>query len=624
MSFGRGRMRRPDDWPSSHMRARSDLSERLDGALEPAEAAWLDQHLAACPTCSSAADDYAAQRSELRALRDRTPEPPRDLWARTAAAMESESRFRDTRRRSGNRTRLSLAPIAVLTAAVAVAVVAGTLSSSQRAGDGGTARPTLDVAVGTVGSGSAAPTVPGVTPVPVTAKVEWLSRDALGRYRVQVANVDEVCPPDATEPCDTAAPEQGRAVPVQEELSSVWGSPDGEALVVVNTPGTNESGTVSVVTLREPMETPAGSPEPTPSATVRASAVASLGPTRSLTPSSSPTPGASSAPPSASPSPTPSSTPSAAISPEPGSAGPSPSVAVSASPDAGTIDIAEGIVVVGQAAAYSPSGSWFAFTARPADDSAGPDIYLWKVGDRLATPVTTDHRSAFGSWSGDVIVGSTVVEAPADPDKGVSTELAATSFFLDPETKASEPLPQLGRLWRPSIDPTGRRAVYWAGSLRATDAPGFAPDAGGLVLGMWDADRDTTASPAPAATPLVGDQASLRNESTIAAGKMEDWDARWDKDGSHLALWIADPQDPAVGRLSLYRVDPLDGRIDLQKPLLDAQLATAGFSISDGKLVWAEPSADGTPTGGRIQVLAWTADGSGQVESVPGPVIVIR
>jgi predicted anti-sigma-YlaC factor YlaD len=46
MSFGR--RRRPDDWSTAHARAQSDLSDRLDGIVEPLEAAWLEDHLAEC------------------------------------------------------------------------------------------------------------------------------------------------------------------------------------------------------------------------------------------------------------------------------------------------------------------------------------------------------------------------------------------------------------------------------------------------------------------------------------------------------------------------------------------------------------------------------------------------
>jgi hypothetical protein len=51
---------------------------------------------------------------------------------------------------------------------------------------------------------------------------------------------------------------------------------------------------------------------------------------------------------------------------------------------------------------------------------------------------------------------------------------------------------------------------------------------------------------------------------------------------------------------------------------------TAGFSLSDSKLVWAEPSADGSGDGGRILVLAWTDHGVGTVETLPDKVFVIR
>ena len=71
-------------------------------------------------------------------------------------------------------------------------------------------------------------------------------------------------------------------------------------------------------------------------------------------------------------------------------------------------------------------------------------------------------------------------------------------------------------------------------------------------------------------------------------------------------------------------MDPFNGRVDLKKPLLDGQRATAGFSLSDSKLGWAEPSAGGSGDGGRILVLAWTDHGVGTVETLPDKVFVIR
>ena len=64
-------------------------AERLDGPLGLAEATWLDEHLAGCPACAAIAAAYEADRlAAPRACATTPPEPPRDLWARTAAAIE--------------------------------------------------------------------------------------------------------------------------------------------------------------------------------------------------------------------------------------------------------------------------------------------------------------------------------------------------------------------------------------------------------------------------------------------------------------------------------------------------------------------------------------------------------
>lgn len=633
MSLGPGRVRRPDDWPSSHVRARAALSDRLDGVIEPAEEAWLETHLAACPACPAIADEYAAQRAELRALRDRTPEPPRDLWARTVVAIENESRFRANGSGwRGRRDRRSLlAPYAMLSAALVVAVIVGTLATrpasvpDQPAFSADVARGP-SATPGRTGSTGSSSLLPDATPIPVPGQfVAWIAQDPDGGFRIKTANVDEVCPPDAVEPCDTAAPSSDSPIKLEQSPASVFGSPDGDRLIVVSKPDGSGSGSVSVLPLASPTTGPGSSPI--------------VAPTSSAEPSPAPptpTPSPSQPTPTEAPSPSASSSPE--VSP---SLAPSPSVSVAPSSEpGGPMQIASGVVLVGQSAAYSPSGRWFAFTARPIDGSAGPDIYVWKVGDPLARAVTTDHRSVFGSWVGDIAVGSTVVTAPQNGEEAGSPEMSGSSFLLDPSTAMITALPQTGRAWRPAVDPSGRQAVYWAGTLRTSETvPEYGPDTGRLVLGDWgmsgaagaSADPNASSAPtepvgssSPSPSSSVADQTADRHETTIAAGRMEDWDARWDETGTRLAVWIADSQDPTVGWLSLYRVDPFDGRIDIRKPLLDAARATAGYALSAGSLVWAEPSRDGTPGGSRIQVLAWTDDGAGTVETVPGPVIVIR
>ena len=141
------------------------------------------------------------------------------------------------------------------------------------------------------------------------------------------------------------------------------------------------------------------------------------------------------------------------------------------------------------------------------------------------------------------------------------------------------------------------------------------------MLGRWSVGSDTSAG--PTATPLTGDQATERAETTIAEGPITDWDARWDETGTRLAVWIADADDPTVGTLSLYVVDPFDGRIDLANPPLSNEPALAGFSIADGRLAWAAPGKRNEKMN-RVPILAWTDEGFGQVESAPGDFLLVR
>jgi hypothetical protein len=606
-SFRRG-ARRPDDWPSSHVRARAALSDRLDGVLEPSEAGWLDQHLAACAECRATADAYAAQRLELRSLRDRTPVPPRDLWARTAAAIEAEAggRGRVGTARTGRRS--FVVPTAFLATALAVVVATGLLTSSQLVpprGDGGSV-PGVAVLPSSAAAGSDA-VAPEQTPITVAKTFDFVARDAEGNLQVKTTRIDELCPPGTSQPCDSGGPVEDRSVTIDQNAQAVYGDGDvGKRLIVVSSPG------VAVVTLGPDTATPSPSPTSTPSPS--SSAVpsdASASPSPSSTPPSAPP---SSAPPSipASPSPSPTIT-----------ASPTGSIDVTPPGSGQTREIAHGVALVGQTAAYSSSGSWFAFTARPIDGTAGPDIYLWRVGSEAAQRVTEDGRSVFGSWVEDTLVASRALDPGAAGGAAAAKGLKAQAFLLDPATLVQTDLPQTGSAWRPVVDPSGRKAVYWAGTLEVAPGPGFAPERGKLVLGDWSVDGPV-ASGGPAATPLSGDQASARREIPIGTGQIDDWDARWDGTGTHLAVWIADHGDPRVGRLSLYAVSAFDGTIDLKSPLLQARRAAAGFALSDGGLIWAEPSDDPNATGGSIQLLAWTDDTVGSVQTLSGPAIVIR
>ncbi len=590
MSVLGGRGGRPDDWATQHARAQTRAAERLAGPLDDAESSWLDDHLAACADCSAVAAEYATERLQLRALRDRQPPPPRDLWARTAAAIEREAGTGRRRRRRS--ARALLAPYAVLASALVVAVVYGSLSSSQ-----GPARPSAASPrpSGPVAIASQAPSA-GPTPLIVTPRdVAYLSSEGDG-YNLNTTRVDRVCPAEAAS-CATSEPNEVVEIGPLSSPATVFGSEAGP-LVIVGDDGTGAS--VFILDLDGPTTSPSGSPPPTTAPTPGATAVTTARPMSSPTGSVDPTIAPSATPPA--------------------SASPSPSVSIdpTATPDGGTIEIARDVEVVDTTAAYAPDGSAFAFTARPIDGSHGPDIYVWNVGDAAARPVTTDHRSVFGSWAGGSIAGSTV-ETIGDRNE-------PHAFVL--EDLATEPVlhPEAGLVWRPVVDPTGGSAVYWSGTVEPTaDGTGWLPADGRLVIGRWDsgeADREADAE-APTATALTGNQAEERSETTIADGPLTEWDVRWDETGERLAVWVADEDDPKVGRLSLYVVDPFDGRIDLASPPLVDEPALAGFSIADGRLAWASPAGD-TAKSSRVLILAWTEDSFGQVESAAGDFILVR
>lgn len=572
-----GRGGRPDDWGTSHDRARARAAERLIGPLDPREEAWLDDHLAHCPDCSSIAAEYATQRHALRGLRDKAPQPPRDLWARTAASIERESRHRALTGSGRSRGAL-VAPYALLAGALVVAVAVGSLTSSQLFPGPATTAPALAAPT------SSGPLIVAANPTPLAVEpqdVPYVTAIRDGNYEVTHYHVEKVCP-EAEEACATAAPGETRTIGPLSSPEAVYGSSRGELIVV----GSDEEGS-SVVVLSQPHVEAAPSPSDTAA---------------TATPPPSPTAGESTEPPASNQTPTPTPTASDVPTATASTVAPSPTPLTD-----GTIEIARNIEVLDTNAAYSPDGSAFAFTAMSTDRAEGPDVYVWHTGETEARAVTTDHRSVFGSWSGDAIVGSVV----ADGDR-------PTAFTLAIGDDSPVLRPEAGLVWRPAVDPSGRVAVYWAGTVARTDT-GWAPKDGRLVLGRWSERRERTAAP----TPLSGDQALERNETTIADERIGDWDARWDPSGTRLAVWTADRNQPSVGRLSLYVVDPFDGTIDLNDPPLSDEPALAGFAIADGRLAWAEPAGN-SGKAKRVKILAWTDEGFGKVETATGDVLLVR
>ena len=580
------RRRRASDSSATHTRARGLAAERLDTALQPTDRVWLDEHLVGCDACRSVAAAYAADRAALRGLRDHEPEPPRDLWARTSTAIEREAAARGgaTRRASSRRSGPRPA-LGVLSGIAVVAVVLGAtvLSGGYLDGPATAIAPSASPPAVAIASSGA---TPGPTPITVGAgSVGWVGTSANGALAYNVASVDEVCPQDRQPDCAPVTDSNARRVDVGIRPTSISQSPVRNEAVVVGTDATG-SDAVLVIALPTARPTPAPVATPTPK------------PTQTTEPSSAPT--GSDVPPS--PGQTPDATPEATPTISPTA---SPVIRPSATPAptvAATLALVSGVKVVGQSASYSPDGAFFAFTARPSDGSTGPDIYVWHVGDPQARPMTSDHASVFASWVGSRVLGSRPTKPPTD----ATPEVSAQSFFIDPTTGDESAI--AAEAWRPIVDPAGRHAVLWDGTIRlAPDGVSFHPASGALVLRGF-----TTDGGLDTAKVAVG----------VADGPLTEFDARWDETGTWLAVWLADATNPAVGRLSLAHLDTTTGQLEQVKGAPHEVRALSGFSIANGRLAWATPPGQGGE-GSRVQIVAWTDDAVGAIESGPVEGVVV-
>ena len=573
--------RRPDQWADAHERARARAAERLDGPLGLAESTWLDGHLADCPSCAAIATAYAADRVALRALRDEQPEPPRDLWARTAAAIESlsiESGVPDVPRQpEPGRGRLGGLPLGAMSAVAVVVVVVGATLLSNGIADPQSRATASDAAVGEASpAASITPEVApgGAQPTPFAVgadDVAWIDTGPNGVAYASV-KVEEVCPAEGASGCPALRDQGESSLALTNATRTIIGSPTTTQAVAI-AKGAQAGDDVIVVQLPQPAA--AASPRPAPAASVR--------------PSTRPSAVASESPSEGPPS----------------SGEPSPSVTVrtSASPletpaptTAAKIAIASGIQVVGESAAYSSNGSWFAFTARPGDGAGGPDVFVWRVGDERAVRLTSDGHSFFASWSGDRVV----ISRPSDPSSRTSDP---GSVLVDPATGVER---MVGSVWRPMVDPSGRLAITWDGKIERTEDPqSWAPARGRLELRAWSTDGD------------AGSLEGSNDQRVVSDSARGDFDVRWDDTGEWVAIWVGDERDAPTGRLTLYHVDQKRGRLEKVKGApVDVQ-ALPGFSIGSGRLAWATPRGQGGE-GSRVQIAAWSGGGIGTVESSPG------
>jgi hypothetical protein len=480
--------------------------------------------------------------------------------------------------------------LGVLSGVAVIAVVIGATALSGGFLDG--LPTTADVPTATVPPVAAVPgnTSPAPTPIAVGAgTVGWIGTSPDGALAYNVAKVEEVCAADRQPDCAAVTDGASKRVEITIRPKSISQSPVRNEAVVVGTDSTGEDA-VLVIALptAEPTSTPAPSDSPTtvPSATPVVTATpgpATSSPATTAVPT--PTPTVKATPPV--------SPPASATPPASPSATPVPTVAA-------TLAIVSGVKIVGESAAYSPDGSWFAFTARPSDDSAGPDIYVWRVGDERARKLTDDHSSVFASWSAGRLIGSRPVVTKIE-----TAEVSAESFQLDPATGAETAL--TGATWRPVVAPDGSWAVTWDGTVRlATDGLTIAPASGTLVVRHFDRG--------------VGPGGG--GGEVIADGAVSEFDARWDETGTWLAVWLADASDPTIGRLSLIHVDPATGKLERPRGAPKDVTTLPGFSIANGRLAWATPPGQGGE-GSRVQIVAWTDKTVGAVESGPVEGVVV-
>ena len=510
-------------------------------------------------------------------LRGASPEPPRDLWARTAAAIEAEAaRGRGATGATRPARRVLGLPAAILAPVAGLAVVAIVVGAALFNG--------VPVPPGTG---------PASTPFALAGgNVAVLSRGVDGSLELQTGRLHEVCPLTANgctvQPSfDTS---KVGSIGTSDDVEAVI-SPSRDRIVVIQR-GTTGTGGVFVVPVHPSAPTVTAAPAtPTPAVTAATasidvpSALPSASPTEAPAASGGATPTPEPVEPSASPaaSEPPSEAPSTPASPEPNespteSSAPTdaptatPVVAVTPRPD-GAIEIASGVLVVPGPATYSADGSRFAFTARPADGSGGPDVYVWNTKETVARAITDDHQSVFADWAGNDLLVSRLEDGVPN-----TTRIDATTGKSVGEPGQAA--------WLPSLSPDGTRAVWWDGSVAlADDGVTLVPDTGRLVVGSW---------------PRAG-----TDVQALTDGKIGAWQVRWDPAGTALAAWVAPKTGRDAGRLSLYRLDGTTGHADLAKPLLENEPALGAFTLEPGMLAWSAP---GKSQGRTVQVLAWKGD----------------
>jgi hypothetical protein len=625
----RSETKRPDGTAeAAHERALMLAAESVDAPLQPTDAAWLAGHLASCPDCAAADLEYRAIHGELHGLA--MPEPPRDLWARTSAALDAVES--SATRRSPGRTKATRAgsqPLLFTAAAIGVVVVVAAAALMQKSPVGtigSLSTPSSLVAVGTAVASDRPSAAPQGPLAVVGGTRYWISSNA-GIYEIK-GGTSQCLAKDGS--CSVAGGTGQTLGSIASDSAVSAAIAPNAARAVVWT--TDKIAVVPLSTMPSTVSLDLLTPRP----------ATTVPPTKAPTPT-----------PAATPTPIPADTSAPAGTP---AVSPQASASVTNEP----VAILSGYEVVGRDPEFSADGTLLAFTARPVDHNTGPDVFIWRVGQERAEPVTFRHTDLLAGWYGRQILVSEITAATASSANDAD---GFASYLFDPGTGKARQIdvPML----LPAVDPTGRYLIYWSGTVEFDPQSDlWQPGTGDLYFERWSdltltpaslapgaaptISPSPTPSPTPAAsatgtppsseTPQPSDEAAqpaapdatsavptdeprpqdpgqplMPQSLPIAAGpnQVHAWIVRWDASGSHVAVWVADRGSASVGRLSLYSIDRETGLVNTNEPLLSAAKVLDSISFDDGHLVYtsaedgktyirtipaAPPSTVSTPT----------------------------
>jgi hypothetical protein len=609
-----------------HERARMLAAESVDAKVESSDADWLAGHLASCADCTAIAAEYQDIHTELRSLQ--MPEVPRDLWARTSAALDAVDAGASKKSSAGQAPRAGRRPMfgtAVAVGFVVVAAGASLLSQSPIIHPG--SAPTSGGNVARASGTQAGSQDEAQAPLAIVkGQSIWMDNEVTGRYDIKggtttCSTSDGSCvvaggTGQTLGSINSDTPVSAVIAP-DADRAAVW---TGDKIVIMPLSAKPQTVDVNLLTPR-----PTAVAASRAAATLTATAASTAAPITSAPAATS----AASASPSATVAPTPAPTPAPTASA-------SASAAISAQPTA----ILSGYEIVGRGLEFSADGNSVAFSARPTDGSSGPDVFIWHVGQERAAAVTHRHADMFAGWYGRQIILSEIASAST-----------STSYVFDPETGS---VGQIDRpMLLPTVDPTGRYLIYWSGTVEFDQASGlWQPGKGDLYFDTWAdlhlipatlepvASPSATPTPTPTPTPTLpvtpspatptpvpatptpteavnataAPLATVTASATSAAaqsqapsrptlpqvlpvaataGAVQNWVVRWDDAGRHVAIWVADPSSEKIGRLSLFSVDDATGFVDTNEPLLGAAKVMSTISFDDANHLVYTSAVDG-------------------------------